>query len=74
MIYQQILVLGMDKGRLVAIKSGGQSLSELTLFCRELARKGITDEFSDDDNGGKIVKSQNSLKKLARFANHPQFR
>jgi hypothetical protein len=48
--------IGMDKGRLVAIKSGGQSLGELTLFCRELARKGITDEFSDDDNGGKILK------------------
>lgn len=41
----------MDKGRLVAIKSGGQSLSELTFFCRELARKGITDEFSDDGEG-----------------------
>jgi hypothetical protein len=45
----------MDKGRLVAIKSGGQSLSELTLFCRELARKGITDEFSEDENAGKDI-------------------
>ena len=43
---------GIDKGRLVAIKSGGQNLAELTLFCRELARKGITDEFSDDGGGG----------------------
>ena len=40
---------GMDEDRLRAIKSGGQSLSQLTQFCRELAKKGITDEFSDDD-------------------------
>ena len=39
----------MDEDRLRAIKSGGQSLSQLTQFCRELAKKGITDEFSDDD-------------------------
>ena len=45
----------MNKDRLMAIKSGGQNLSELTLFCRELARKGITDEFSDDEFGGKIL-------------------
>lgn len=43
------LILGMNKDRLVAIKSGGQSLNELTTFCRELAKKGITDEFSDDE-------------------------
>lgn len=39
----------MDHDRLVAIKSGGQSLSTLTSFCRELAKKGLTDDFSDDD-------------------------
>ena len=42
-------LMGMDEDRLKAIKSGGQSLSQLTQFCRELAKKGITDEFSDDD-------------------------
>jgi len=41
--------MGMDHDRLVAIKSGGQSLSTLTSFCRELAKKGLTDDFSDDD-------------------------
>ena len=41
--------MGMDHDRLVAIKSGGQSLSQLTDFCKELAKKGITDEFSDED-------------------------
>ena len=41
--------MGMDHDRLVAIKSGGQSLATLTSFCRELAKKGITDDFSDDD-------------------------
>lgn len=45
-------ILGMSKDRLVAIKSGGQSLTELTTFCRELAKKGITDEFSDEDHEG----------------------
>lgn len=43
-------LMGMDHGRLLAIKSGGQSLNQLTDFCRELARKGITDEFSDNEN------------------------
>jgi len=42
-------LMGMDHDRLVAIKSGGQSLSQLTMFCRELAQKGITDDFDDDD-------------------------
>ena len=42
-------LMGMDHDRLLAIKSGGQSLAQLTMFCRELARKGITDEFSDDE-------------------------
>ena len=42
-------LMGMDHDRLMQIKSGGQSLGQLTSFCRELARKGITDEFSDDD-------------------------
>ena len=42
-------LMGMDHDRLVAIKSGGQSLATLTSFCRELAKKGITDDFSDDD-------------------------
>lgn len=43
-------LMGMDHDRLVAIKSGGQSLGTLTSFCRELAKKGITDDFSDDDD------------------------
>ena len=42
-------LMGMDHDRLVAIKSGGQSLATLTSFCRELAKKGITDDFSDDE-------------------------
>ncbi|XP_059079126.1 protein Son-like isoform X2 [Tigriopus californicus] len=42
-------LMGMDHGRLLAIKSGGQNLAQLTDFCRELARKGITDEFSDHE-------------------------
>ncbi|XP_040571096.1 uncharacterized protein [Lepeophtheirus salmonis] len=42
-------LMGMDHNRLVAIKSGGQSLNQLTQFCRELAKKGITDEFSDNE-------------------------
>ena len=42
-------LMGMDHDRLVAIKAGGQSLATLTSFCRELAKKGITDDFSDDD-------------------------
>jgi len=44
--------MGIDHDRLVAIKSGGQSLATLTSFCRELAKKGITDDFdgsSDDE-------------------------
>ena len=41
--------MGMDHDRLVAIKSGGQSLATLTSFCRELAKKGITDDFSDEE-------------------------
>ncbi|CAB4066218.1 SON [Lepeophtheirus salmonis] len=32
-------LMGMDHNRLVAIKSGGQSLNQLTQFCRELAKK-----------------------------------
>eukprot|EP00095_Tigriopus_kingsejongensis_P003437 maker-scaffold110_size354795-snap-gene-2.25 protein:Tk03437 transcript:maker-scaffold110_size354795-snap-gene-2.25-mRNA-1 annotation:"conserved hypothetical protein" len=43
-------LMGMDHGKLLSIKSGGQSLNQLTDFCRELAAKGITDEFSDDGN------------------------
>ena len=43
---------GIDHDRLIAMKSGGQTLGQLTEFCRELARKGITDEFSDDDLNG----------------------
>jgi hypothetical protein len=54
----RVLLSGMNKDRLVAIKSGGQSLTELTTFCRELARKGLTDEFSDDDQGGINLKLQ----------------
>jgi hypothetical protein len=42
--------LGMDHDRLIAIKSGGQNLRQLTDFCRELASKGITNEFDDDDD------------------------
>ena len=42
-------LMGMDHDRLVAIKSGGQSLATLTSFCRELAKKGITDDFSDEE-------------------------
>ena len=41
-------LMGMDHDRLVAIKSGGQSLATLTSFCRELAKKGI-EEFSDEE-------------------------
>merc|ERR1719270_447957 len=40
----------MDHEQLIAIKSGGQNLRQLTDFCRELAAKGITDEFDDDDD------------------------
>ena len=43
-------LMGMDHEQLIAIKSGGQSLRQLTDFCRELAAKGITDEFDDDDD------------------------
>ena len=42
--------MGMDHEQLIAIKSGGQNLRQLTDFCRELAAKGITDEFDDDDD------------------------
>lgn len=42
--------MGMDHDKLIAIKSGGQSLRQLTDFCRELASRGITDEFDDDDD------------------------
>ena len=42
--------MGMDHDRLIAIKSGGQSLRQLTDFCREIAAKGITDEFDEDDD------------------------
>ncbi len=45
-------LMGMDHDRLIAIKSGGQSLRQLTEFCRELAKKGISDELSDHDLGG----------------------
>jgi len=41
--------MGMDHDRLITIKSGGSSLRQLTDFCREIAAKGITDEFEDDD-------------------------
>merc|ERR1719357_34131 len=43
-------LMGMDHDRLIAIKSGGQSLRQLTDFCREIAAKGITDEFDEDDD------------------------
>ena len=43
--------MGIDHAKLLSIKSGGQSLSQLTAFCRELQRKGITDELSDEDLG-----------------------
>lgn len=43
-------LMGMDHDKLIAIKSGGQSLRQLTDFCRELASRGITDEFDDDDD------------------------
>ena len=43
-------ISGMDHDRLIAIKSGGQSLRQLTDFCREIVAKGITDEFDDDDD------------------------
>lgn len=33
-------LMGMDHDRLIAIKSGGQSLRQLTDFCREIAAKG----------------------------------
>ena len=36
--------MGMDHDKLVAMKSGGQSLDELTKFCKELARKGLEDK------------------------------
>jgi len=42
--------MGMDHDRLIAIKSGGQNLRQLTDFCREIVAKGITDEFDDDDD------------------------
>ena len=32
--------MGMDHDRLIAIKSGGQSLRQLTDFCREIVAKG----------------------------------
>ena len=38
----------MDHDRLIAIKSGGQSLRQLTDFCREIVAKGITDEFDKE--------------------------
>ena len=34
-------LMGMDHDRLIAIKSGGQSLRQLTDFCREIAAKGM---------------------------------
>ena len=34
----------MDQDRLIAMKSGGQSLDELTKFCKELAKKGLEDK------------------------------
>lgn len=43
-------LMGMDRHQLTAIKSGGQSLSQLTAFCKELAKKGLADDFSDDDD------------------------
>ena len=36
--------MGMDQDRLIAMKSGGQSLDELTKFCKELAKKGLEDK------------------------------
>ncbi len=42
-------LMGMDHDRLVAIKSGGQSLRQLTEFCKELAKKGLTDDLSDEE-------------------------
>ena len=34
-------LMGMDHDRLIAIKSGGQNLRQLTDFCREIVAKGI---------------------------------
>ena len=33
-------LMGMDHDRLIAIKSGGQNLRQLTDFCREIVAKG----------------------------------
>jgi len=37
-------LMGMDQDRLIAMKSGGQNLDELTKFCKELAKKGLEDK------------------------------
>jgi len=36
--------MGIDEDRLIAMKAGGQSLDELTRFCKELAKKGLEDK------------------------------
>ena len=36
--------MGIDEDRLIAMKSGGTSLDELTKFCKELAKKGLEDK------------------------------
>ena len=36
--------MGLDEDRLIAMKSGGQNLDELTKFCKELAKKGLEDK------------------------------
>ena len=36
--------MGIDEERLIAMKSGGTSLDELTKFCKELANKGLEDK------------------------------
>jgi len=36
--------LGMDTERLIAMKSGGQSLDEITKFCKEISKKGLENE------------------------------
>ena len=40
-------LMGMDHDRLIAIKSGGQNLRQLTDFCREIAAKGNYGNYSD---------------------------
>ena len=37
-------LLGMDQSRLIAMKTGGQSLDEITKFCREISKKGLENE------------------------------